>query len=342
MKPLKEQELEIDDEEEILETLANLDERVEELSDKIDSIEIPEAIVGDKGDRGEKGLRGEIGFPGSTGPKGSKGEQGEKGEKGEQGEKGEDGKDGVDGESVKLKEVIEKLKPEVFSRFHGGGSANRQINVNSSVMSNIYTDINFIAGSVLSIATANDDTNKRVNITISNTAPAAPSAAISIIGETSYGLASIIGTSTNYARQDHTHGTVVTPTASTVGLANVGNFVTNANVYTPTITVETNLDATTTVTEAQYLRVGNTVTVSGRFTANPTLTATATSFELSLPVASNIGAVEDLSGIGFCGQIAGMGCAITGSVANDTAVITWVSSDTTAQSWSYTYSYQII
>ena len=113
-------------------------------------------------------------------------------------------------------------------------------------------------------------------------------------------------------------------------------------VYTPTRSAEANLDANVTPSEAQYMRVGNTVTVSGRFTADPTLTATATSFELTLPVSSNIGAVEDAAGVAFCGTIAGMGAAITGSVANNTAVFTWVASDVTSQSWSYTYSYQVI
>ena len=135
---------------------------------------------------------------------------------------------------------------------------------------------------------------------------------------------------------------MATPTASTVGLGNVGNFVTDAGVYSPSVTAETNLDATTAATEAQYSRVGSTVTVSGRFTANPTLTATVTSFELSLPVASNIGAAEDLAGVAFCSAISGMGAGIAGAVANNTAVISWISSDTTAQTWSYQFTYQII
>lgn len=116
-----------------------------------------------------------------------------------------------------------------------------------------------------------------------------------------------------------------------------------AGVYTPTRSAETNLDANVTPTEAQYMRVGNTVTVSGRVTGvDPTLAATATSFELSLPVASNIGAVEDLAGTAVCGAIAGQSAEVTGSVANNTAVISWRSTDITSQSWSYTFTYQVI
>lgn len=115
-----------------------------------------------------------------------------------------------------------------------------------------------------------------------------------------------------------------------------------SGVYSPTRSAEANLDSNVTMSEAQYMRVGNTVTVSGRFTADPTLAATATSFEITLPVASNIGAVEDLAGTAFCGAIASQGAAILGSVANNTAVFQWVSGDITSQSWSYTFSYQVI
>ena len=113
-------------------------------------------------------------------------------------------------------------------------------------------------------------------------------------------------------------------------------------VYAPTRSAEANTDANVTMSEAQYMRVGTTVTVSGRFTINPTLAATVTSFEFTLPVASNIGAVEDLAGVAFCGAIAGLGAAITGSVANNTAVVSFISSDLTEQTWSFTLTYQVI
>jgi hypothetical protein len=112
--------------------------------------------------------------------------------------------------------------------------------------------------------------------------------------------------------------------------------------FTPTRSAEVNLDANVTLTEGQFLRVGNTVTMSGRFTADPTVAATATSFEMTLPIASNIGAVEDLAGVAFCGSIAGQGAEITGSVANNTAVVSWVSGDITSQTWSYTFTYEVI
>jgi len=116
-----------------------------------------------------------------------------------------------------------------------------------------------------------------------------------------------------------------------------------AGLYTPVRSAETNLDSNVTMFQAQYMQVGNnTVGVSGRFTADPTAPATPTSFEMTLPVASNIGAVEDVAGVAFCGTIAGMGAAISGSVANNTMVVSWVSSDVTSQSWQFAAIYRVI
>lgn len=47
--------------------------------------------------------------------------------------------------------------------------------------------------------------------------------ATSVTDETTYGISSAIGVGTNYAREDHTHGSTATPTKTTVGLANVDN-----------------------------------------------------------------------------------------------------------------------
>lgn len=115
-----------------------------------------------------------------------------------------------------------------------------------------------------------------------------------------------------------------------------------SGTYTPTRSAEANMDANVTMLQSQYMRVGNTVTVSGRFTANPTLAATLTSFEITLPIASNIGAAEDVSGVAFCGNVAGQGAEIIGVAANNTAKIQWIAGDLTSQTWSFTFTYQVI
>ena len=146
------------------------------------------------------------------------------------------------------------------------------------------------------------------------------------------------------ARSAHT-GTQTAATISDFNAAAIAavGVITASGTYTPTRSAEANLDANVTPTDAQYLRVGATVTVSGSFTADPTTTATATSFELSLPIASNIGQIYHLAGTAVCGATAGGDpVAISGSVANNTAVFTWRTVTVASNVWYYTYSYQII
>jgi hypothetical protein len=66
--------------------------------------------------------------------------------------------------------------------------------------------------------------------------------------------------------------------------------------YTPVATSVLNLDATPTVFDAQYIRVGNIVTVSGVLSINPTTTLTTTAFRLTLPIASALTNASQLAG----------------------------------------------
>lgn len=118
--------------------------------------------------------------------------------------------------------------------------------------------------------------------------------------------------------------------------------VPTAGTYTPTRSAEANLDANATMSEAQYVRCGATVIVSGRFTADPTTTTLTTSFEMTLPIASNLGAAEDVAGVAFCGNILSQGAEIIGVAANDTAKVQWKAGDVTSQTWSYIFAYQVI
>lgn len=75
-------------------------------------------------------------------------------------ESGQEIKEGMDKE-------LEALKTDFSQRLSrlGGGAANRQINVNSSVMSSKYTDVNLIQGDNITLTAVDDNTNKKVNIT---------------------------------------------------------------------------------------------------------------------------------------------------------------------------------
>ena len=115
-----------------------------------------------------------------------------------------------------------------------------------------------------------------------------------------------------------------------------------SGTWTPTVTNSTNTDTAVTTTTGSYLRVGNQVSGHFRFTADPTLAATITSFEFALPVASNFANAEDLGGTAVCGNIASMSAEATAQTTNDTGIVSWRSSDVTSQTWSVSFSYRII
>lgn len=115
----------------------------------------------------------------------------------------------------------------------------------------------------------------------------------------------------------------------------------DSGTYTPTLTNVANLDASTAY-ECQYLRVGSTVTVSGRVDVDPTTTATNTHLGISLPIASNFAALNECGGAAFARLIAGQGAAILGDSTNNRAAMIWGAVDTTNQAMYFSFTYRII
>ncbi len=104
-----------------------------------------------------------------SGKDGQDGKQGERGEsvKGDKGVAGKDGRDGKDGESAK--EDVKKLRADMVKVLKTkGGQAHRQINVDSSVVSTRYADVNFLAGSNITLSKSDDNTKKRADVTITS------------------------------------------------------------------------------------------------------------------------------------------------------------------------------
>lgn len=134
-------------------------------------------------------------------------------------------------------------------------------------------------------------------------------------------------------------GSVVTGNLQCDGIINDSGLA--AGTYAPTRSAESNLDSNVSPTNAQYMRVGGVITVSGRFTADPT-GAGAASFQLSVPIASTFSSGEHLSGVAFSGGIAGQGAEIKANTTNHTAQFNWIAVDTSSKDWSYTYTYRVI
>lgn len=125
-----------------------------------------------------------------------------------------------------------------------------------------------------------------------------------------------------------------------------GGIITNAQVtltygtYTPTQTGVTNVTANTAYL-AQYYRVGDMVTVSGKSDVNAT-GAADTELGVSLPIASNFTAEQQCGGTG-AGAVGGAAAlrvvAINADATNDRAQFRWFApgAGNTGYYWSFTY-----
>jgi hypothetical protein len=110
-----------------------------------------------------------------------------------------------------------------------------------------------------------------------------------------------------------------------------------SGVYTPVLTLTTNLDAAT-ARLCTYSRVGQTVTVSGQVDVTPTAAA-ACELGISLPVQSSISTVYQVGGVAGCAAVA-LVAAIDGDADNDRAKMGWIAAATTERTLCFVFSYQ--
>ena len=111
-------------------------------------------------------------------------------------------------------------------------------------------------------------------------------------------------------------------------------------IFTPTATLVTNLDSGS-ASEAQYLRVGNMVIVSGVITINPTATG-VTRLGLSLPLSSGLIATGDCAGTLCADTVASESGVIFADTTNARAQATWNATNTAAHDMHYIYMYRLI
>lgn len=113
-----------------------------------------------------------------------------------------------------------------------------------------------------------------------------------------------------------------------------------SGTYSPSLTNQTNVAASTSYA-ATYSRNNDVVTVAGKVDIDPTAAA-STLLGISLPIASNIAAQEDVGGVAFCPAVAREGAAIHGDAANDRATLEYVATDTANRSFHYVFQYRIL
>lgn len=118
-----------------------------------------------------------------------------------------------------------------------------------------------------------------------------------------------------------------------------------SGTYTPTLgsSSSTNV-AASTAQQCQYMRVGNSVTVSGGLSIDPTSAATDTNLSISLPIASNFSSIYHCAGTAVQDSTALMVAAhILGDATNDCAVLDFISSaDVANRVWSFIFMYTVI
>jgi hypothetical protein len=100
-----------------------------------------------------------------------------------------------------------------------------------------------------------------------------------------------------------------------------------------------------TFSSSQYLRVGNTVTVSGQITIDATTANTDTTVKMSLPIASNFSSSRQLGGTGSSVSASNFGIqniAFLGDATNDSVDLRLRPSVNTSLLYNYSFTYQVI
>jgi hypothetical protein len=115
-----------------------------------------------------------------------------------------------------------------------------------------------------------------------------------------------------------------------------------SGTYTPTPTHVANVAASTAYA-CQWIRVGNVVTVSGKVDIDTTLAAsTATELGMSLPIASNFTAEQNLGGTAASDSVASLSARIKADATNDRASIVFKSISVTNDSFNFSFTYVVL
>lgn len=135
-------------------------------------------------------------------------------------------------------------------------------------------------------------------------------------------------------------GVSVAQNLSVTGNITGGNL--SSGTYIPTLTAVANV-ATSSTVSAQYMRVGNTVTVSGRVTISATAANTDTTIRVSLPIASDLTVAHSVGGTAASVTAGTMGNAvgINGDVTNNAAVFSLRPVNTSSTAYAFSFTYRI-
>ena len=113
--------------------------------------------------------------------------------------------------------------------------------------------------------------------------------------------------------------------------------------FTPTLSAGVNVASSASLSSF-YMRMGTYVMYEISVSITPTAGTTYTTFELDLPIASNLGAAADAKGEGtwFISTTTAGACWVQGVAANDTIEVRFISASTSAHVVHATVLYKII
>jgi len=112
-----------------------------------------------------------------------------------------------------------------------------------------------------------------------------------------------------------------------------------SGTYTPTLTNVANVSASTAYS-CQWSRSGSVITVSGEVDIDPTTTLTLTQLGISLPVASNLTATNELGGTSA--DDLGTAARVAGDLSNNRAEVRMTPVDVTNRRFSFIFTYRIL
>jgi hypothetical protein len=127
------------------------------------------------------------------------------------------------------------------------------------------------------------------------------------------------------------------------GLAGTTNQYIGSGTYTPTLFNTTNVSSSTAY-PAQWIRVGNVVTVSGQVDITPTSASASTVLGISIPIGSTLSAVGSLAGTAcsFVSSTANLAGRVIQDTTNNRALVSYINSTSTSSTnWSYHFTYVV-
>jgi hypothetical protein len=114
-----------------------------------------------------------------------------------------------------------------------------------------------------------------------------------------------------------------------------------SGVYTPNATGNTNVGLLSTA-ECQFLRVGDSVTVSGMFGITPSGPNALTIVNIPLPISSNLTGAQNCAGTAYAIDAPDFGGVIYGDTTNDCALLAFTTAAATARIWAFHFTYRLL